>query len=122
MPKLFKSKSSRIQKLVPFISQISIFLADFDPENKCVTYRLFIAVLLVIYWNTEAIPLVVKALLPVAKAPNAIVFGNRRIRVKEMLRTRILLTVTGIRSAILVMYFWRTGYLFSMFRYFPIGQ
>ncbi len=45
-------------------------------------------------------------MLPVATPPNAIVFGTNRIRVKDMVKTGFLLSVTGIVIASLVMYFW----------------
>ena len=47
-------------------------------------------------------------MLPVATPPNAIVFGTNRIRVKDMLRTGILLNIVGIIVASLMMYFWGT--------------
>ncbi|WP_340112840.1 SLC13 family permease [Maribellus mangrovi] len=47
-------------------------------------------------------------MLPVATPPNAIIFGTNRIRVKDMVRTGILLNITGIIIATLVMYFWGT--------------
>ena len=47
-------------------------------------------------------------MLPVATPPNAIIFGTNRIQVKDMVRTGILLNITGIIVATLVMYFWGT--------------
>ena len=47
-------------------------------------------------------------MLPVATPPNAIVFGTNRIKVKDMVKTGILLNITGIIIATLVMYFWGT--------------
>lgn len=47
-------------------------------------------------------------MLPVATPPNAIVFGTSRIKVMEMVKTGILLNITGIIIATLVMYFWGT--------------
>lgn len=47
-------------------------------------------------------------MLPVATPPNAIIFGTNRIRVKDMVRTGILLNLTGIIIATLIMYFWGT--------------
>ena len=47
-------------------------------------------------------------MLPVATPPNAIIFGTNRITVKEMVKTGILLNLTGILIATLVMYFWGT--------------
>lgn len=47
-------------------------------------------------------------MLPVATPPNAIIFGTNRIRVKDMVKTGILLNLAGIIIATLVMYFWGT--------------
>ena len=47
-------------------------------------------------------------MLPVATPPNAIVFGTNRIRIKDMVKTGILLNIAGIIIATLVMYFWGT--------------
>jgi sodium-dependent dicarboxylate transporter 2/3/5 len=47
-------------------------------------------------------------MLPVATPPNAIIFGTNRIKVKDMVKTGILLNITGIIIATLVMYFWGT--------------
>ena len=47
-------------------------------------------------------------MLPVATPPNAIIFGTNRIEVKDMVRTGILLNITGVIIATLVMYFWGT--------------
>ena len=47
-------------------------------------------------------------MLPVATPPNAIVFGTNRIKIKDMIKTGILLNITGIIIATLVMYFWGT--------------
>lgn len=47
-------------------------------------------------------------MLPVATPPNAIIFGTNRIQVKDMVKTGILLNITGIIIATLVMYFWGT--------------
>ena len=47
-------------------------------------------------------------MLPVATPPNAIIFGTNRIRVKDMVKTGILLNLCGIIIATLIMYFWGT--------------
>jgi sodium-dependent dicarboxylate transporter 2/3/5 len=47
-------------------------------------------------------------MLPVATPPNAIVFGTNRIKIKDMVKTGILLNIIGIIIATLVMYFWGT--------------
>jgi len=47
-------------------------------------------------------------MLPVATPPNAIIFGTNRIKIKDMVKTGILLNITGIIIATLVMYFWGT--------------
>jgi len=69
-------KSNRIQSIAlvaaPIISVLIILFADLDPSNKKVTYTFAIALLMAIWWITEAIPLAVTALLPVALFP---IFG-----------------------------------------------
>lgn len=47
-------------------------------------------------------------MLPVATPPNAIIFGTNRIKIKDMVKTGILLNITGIIIATLIMYFWGT--------------
>ncbi|RIJ47836.1 DASS family sodium-coupled anion symporter [Maribellus luteus] len=47
-------------------------------------------------------------MLPVATPPNAIIFGTKRIKVKDMVRTGFLLNLAGIIIATLIMYFWGT--------------
>jgi len=73
MSESIKPKTSKIQQLAlliaPVISILIILFADLDPENKQVTYCLAIALLMAIWWITEAIPLAVTALLPVALFP-----------------------------------------------------
>jgi len=67
------ARSSRIQSyalfIAPLISLFIILFTDLDPENKKVTYTFAIALLMAIWWITEAIPLAVTALIPVALFP-----------------------------------------------------
>jgi len=76
MPKQIKSKSTKIQRIAlivaPLLSLLIILFADLDPQNKSVTYCFAIALLMAVWWITEAIPLAVTALLPVALFP---IFG-----------------------------------------------
>lgn len=76
MPEFKKSKNTKAQQLAlliaPIISLAIILFADLDPQNKSVTYCLAIALLMAVWWITEAIPLAVTALLPVALFP---IFG-----------------------------------------------
>ena len=55
--------------IAPLISLLIILFADLDPENKKVTYTFAIAVLMAVWWITEAIPLAATALIPVALFP-----------------------------------------------------
>ena len=68
-----KTKSIGIKQLAliiaPLISLAIILFADLDPENRKVTYTLAIALLMAIWWITEAIPLAATALIPVALFP-----------------------------------------------------
>jgi len=73
MPKQIKSKSTKTQRIAlivaPLISLVIILFTDLDPQNKSVTYCFAIALLMAAWWITEAIPLAVTALLPVALFP-----------------------------------------------------
>lgn len=73
MPKPFKKKSGRVQQIAlvaaPLLSLLIILFADLDPENKKVTYTFAIALLMAVWWITEAIPLAATALIPVALFP-----------------------------------------------------
>ncbi|WP_203532551.1 SLC13 family permease [Draconibacterium halophilum] len=73
MPKLIRSKTTGIQQwalvLAPLISLFVILFTDLDPQNRNVTYCFAIALLMAIWWITEAIPLAATALLPVALFP-----------------------------------------------------
>jgi sodium-dependent dicarboxylate transporter 2/3/5 len=55
--------------IAPMISMSLILFGDLAPENPRITYTLAIAVLMAIWWVTEAIPLAATALLPVALFP-----------------------------------------------------
>ena len=73
MSKPIRNKTSQIQKaaliVAPLLSIFMVLFVDLDPENKKVTYCLAIAMLMAIWWITEAIPLAATALLPVALFP-----------------------------------------------------
>ncbi len=73
MPKSIKRKSNSFQQIMlvvaPLISILIILFADLDPENRKVTYTFAIALLMALWWITEAIPLAATALLPVALFP-----------------------------------------------------
>ena len=84
MSNFVKSKSTKVQRLAlivaPLISLLIILFADLDPENRKVTYTFAIALLMAIWWITEAIPLAVTALLPVALFPLfGVVDGKNRL-------------------------------------------
>ncbi|MCG6185930.1 SLC13 family permease [Maribellus maritimus] len=73
MPQSFKKKSGRLQQvaliLAPLMSLLIILFVELDPENKKVTYTFAIALLMAVWWITEAIPLAATALIPVALFP-----------------------------------------------------
>jgi len=68
-----KNGNSRIRLaaliIAPLISLSLILFGDFAPENPKITYTMAIAVLMAIWWITEAIPLAATALLPVVLFP-----------------------------------------------------
>jgi sodium-dependent dicarboxylate transporter 2/3/5 len=65
------NSKARLAALViaPLISLSLILFGDLAPDNPKVTYTLAIAILMAIWWVTEAIPLAVTALLPVVLFP-----------------------------------------------------
>ena len=69
MAEFLDKKTSVTQNIAliaaPAISLLIILFVDLDPENKKVTYTFAIAMLMAIWWVTEAIPLAATALLPV---------------------------------------------------------
>ena len=73
MENYVNSKSTKVQQwaliVAPLISLAIVLFADLNPENRKVTYTLAIALLMAIWWVTEAIPLAVTALIPVVLFP-----------------------------------------------------
>jgi len=73
MQKPFRKSPTQVQRLAliaaPIISLLVILFTDLDPGNKKVTYTFAIALLMAIWWITEAIPLAATALIPVALFP-----------------------------------------------------
>jgi solute carrier family 13 (sodium-dependent dicarboxylate transporter), member 2/3/5 len=73
MSKFIKFKPGGIQQtmlfIAPLISLLIILFADLDPDNKKVTYMFAIAFLMAAWWITEAVPLAITALIPVALFP-----------------------------------------------------
>ncbi len=55
--------------IAPLISVSLILFGDFAPENPKIAYTMAIAVLMAIWWITEAIPLAATALIPVVLFP-----------------------------------------------------
>ena len=73
MPTLLKTKSIKLRQamlvVAPLLSLLIILFFDLNPENRKVTYTFAIALLMALWWITEAVPLAVTALLPVALFP-----------------------------------------------------
>ena len=55
--------------VVPVLALLLLFFGDIDPENPKVTATLAVAILMATWWITEALPLAVTSLLPVALFP-----------------------------------------------------
>jgi len=55
--------------IAPLISALLVLFGDLEPDNPKITYTLAIAILMAIWWITEAVPLAVTALLPVVLFP-----------------------------------------------------
>ena len=73
MPKLVLSSSGLARQLAliitPLISILIMVFADLEPANMKVTNCFAVAFLMAVWWITEAVPLAVTALLPVALFP-----------------------------------------------------
>ena len=73
MPTLLKTKTIKLKQamliIAPLLSLLIILFIDLDPENRKVTYTFAIALLMALWWITEAVPLAITALLPVALFP-----------------------------------------------------
>ncbi len=61
--------SKNIGLFLGIISFILILFFDFDPNNRLVTYTMAVAALMAILWISQAIPIAVTSLLPVALFP-----------------------------------------------------
>ncbi len=71
MKKANRNSKTKLASLIiaPLISLSLILFGDLAPENPGVTYTLAIAILMAIWWITEAVPLAATALLPVVLFP-----------------------------------------------------
>lgn len=73
MKKQTVAKSGRLQQsmilIAPVISFLIILFTDLEPENRNVTYTFAIAMLMAVWWITEAVPLAITALIPVVLFP-----------------------------------------------------
>ena len=70
---LFHSQTPLLQRigyiLGPGLAVVIVFFTDLDPSNRIVTYTAGIALWMATWWITEAVPLPVTALIPVALFP-----------------------------------------------------
>jgi len=99
----------------PVLSACLLLFFDLDPGHPEVTYTAAVALLMAIWWITEAIPLAVTVklnplllmipgtlacscafMLPVATPPNAIIFGTQRLRIADMAEVGFLLNLIGV--------------------------
>lgn len=73
MRKYFRIKPGSFQQSMliigPLLSLLIYLFADLDPDNQNVTTTFAIALLMAIWWITEAVPLAITALIPVVLFP-----------------------------------------------------
>ena len=62
-------KTKNIGLVLGPIAAIFVLFFQLDPENSAVTYTLSVAILMAIWWITQAVPISVTSLLPVALFP-----------------------------------------------------
>ena len=65
--------------ITPIIIVCILLFADLDPENPKITYTFCIALLMAVWWITEAVPLAITSLLPVALFPLFGVLDNKTV-------------------------------------------
>ncbi len=63
----------------PLFALLVILLVDLDPDNPSITYAAAIALWMVIWWLTEAVPLAVTAILPVVTFPLLKIMTGREV-------------------------------------------
>ena len=63
----------------PLAALLVILLVDLDPEKPAITYTAAVALWMVIWWLTEAVPLAVTALLPVVAFPILKIMPGREV-------------------------------------------
>ncbi|MBK6902622.1 MAG: SLC13/DASS family transporter [Saprospirales bacterium] len=61
----------------PLIAAFIILFADLEPGKPAVTYTLAVAILMALWWMTEAVPLAVTSLLPVVLFPTLGIMNGR---------------------------------------------
>ena len=104
----------------PLLAILLLLFFDLEPGRPAVTRTAAVALLMAVWWMTEAVPLAATALgvaiqvdplllmipatlscsfafmLPVATPPNAIVFGTDRVRITDMARVGLILNLMGV--------------------------
>lgn len=65
--------------IAPLLSLLLILFGDLDPENPKVTTTLAVVLLMATWWITEAVPLAVTSLLPVALFPLLGIMDGRAV-------------------------------------------
>jgi len=74
-----KAKSIICFVVAPLISLYIIVFANVDPDNPAVGYTLAVALLMAVWWISEAVPLAVTSLLPVALFPFLGIMDGRAV-------------------------------------------
>jgi len=75
--KMLNNNKGLIIGLLAFL--IVLVFTDLDPDNPAITYTLAVALLMAIWWMTEAVPLAVTSLLPVALFPLLGIMDGRNV-------------------------------------------
>lgn len=98
--KVQNNKIKIIGLILGLLSAISILIfADLDPQKPEITATLAVAVLMAIWWMTEAVPVAVTALLPVILFPSLGIM-NGKVVASEYFNSIIFLFIGGFLVAL----------------------
>jgi sodium-dependent dicarboxylate transporter 2/3/5 len=107
------TEGTHILLIIFLLCALIVLISEFASNVACIQLMLPILIALLPILKVHPLVLLIPAtlasslgfMLPVATAPNTIVFGSNKIRVKDMLKAGFVLDVVGIILITIAMYF-----------------